>query len=88
MPPGTPHAVFNITDCIAEGGHMFMRPSLRKSFDIGLREHLLGHKDTNTTHADAEIILHGIWAHFYLGITAQYKWMKRSWNDKAGEGYN
>ena len=65
---------------------MFMRPALRQSFDIGLCEHLLGNQDTNTSHVGAEVILHSIWAHYYLAIIAEYKWMKGSLNDSARKG--
>lgn len=76
MPPGIPHAVLNVTDCVAEGGHMFLRPALRKSLEIGLREHHLGHQDTNASHIGSEVVLHAIWLYYYLGIIALHPAVK------------
>ncbi|KIJ54203.1 hypothetical protein M422DRAFT_241454 [Sphaerobolus stellatus SS14] len=55
-------------DCVAEGGHHYLRSSLEASFDIGLREHISGNKDTNTAHVASENILHGILTYYYLRI--------------------
>ncbi|KIJ44529.1 hypothetical protein M422DRAFT_252139 [Sphaerobolus stellatus SS14] len=72
MKPGTPHAVFNITDCLAEGGHGLLLSALESSFHIGLREHTKGNEDTNTAHVGTENILHSLTAHYYLEILALY----------------
>ncbi|KIJ30968.1 hypothetical protein M422DRAFT_267488 [Sphaerobolus stellatus SS14] len=70
MPSGCPHAAFNITDCVAQGGHNYLKSSLEAAFKIGLREHKLGNQDTNTSHVASENILHSVLTHYYLAILA------------------
>ncbi|KIJ32756.1 hypothetical protein M422DRAFT_265388 [Sphaerobolus stellatus SS14] len=68
IPPAIPHAVLNVTDCVAQGGHYYLLSALEASFKVGLREHASGNKDTNTTHIASENILHSILASYYLDV--------------------
>ncbi|KIJ26421.1 hypothetical protein M422DRAFT_272524, partial [Sphaerobolus stellatus SS14] len=50
MPPGVPHWVLSVTQCLAEGGHYYLKACFYKSFLIGLQQHCLEDMETNTSH--------------------------------------
>ncbi|KIJ36801.1 hypothetical protein M422DRAFT_260901 [Sphaerobolus stellatus SS14] len=72
MPPGTLHWVLSVTQCLAEGGHYYLKPCFYKSFLIGLQECRLEDMETNTSHVMAENILHGILAAYYTEFDSKF----------------
>ncbi|KIJ30970.1 hypothetical protein M422DRAFT_267491 [Sphaerobolus stellatus SS14] len=71
MPPGWPHAVLSLTDTFVQGGHLFNKYALTKSFTIGLRERILGISDTNASNVGAEAILQAVLKHYYYCIASK-----------------
>jgi hypothetical protein len=91
MPPGTAYLMLSATDSIIEGGYYFLKSALPKSFVAGMREKAEGVRMAgrsqlyglmmrdipDTIHVASETILHGILKHYFLGISASFKWTKR-----------